>query len=48
MIVVGIPNADRTRDLTPTHSNSYIPWMDSSDCISSGGGGNFITFIEKN
>src|ERR1700760_3398129 len=37
MIVVGIPNTDRTRDLTPTHSFS-MPMMDSSDAMRSGGG----------
>src|SRR4051794_11383779 len=30
MIVVGIPNTDRTRDLTPTHIVSDPPAMDSS------------------
>lgn len=41
MIVVGILNTDRTRDLTPTHA-VYIP-EDST----SGGGENYISFIEK-
>ena len=47
MIVVGIPNTDRTRDLTPTHMDSWLPYMDSSFCKTSGGGENFISFIEK-
>jgi len=40
MIVVGIPNTKRTRDLTPTK-----PVTDTSN--SSGGGELFISFIEK-
>jgi predicted alpha/beta superfamily hydrolase len=47
MIVVAIPNTDRTRDLTPTHVSSDPPMMDSNFSKSSGGGGNFISFIEK-
>jgi hypothetical protein len=39
MIVVGIPNTDRTRDLTPT--------PDSNAAKTSGGGEQFIAFIEK-
>ncbi|MEP1095801.1 MAG: alpha/beta hydrolase-fold protein [Cyclobacteriaceae bacterium] len=39
MVVVGIPNTDRLRDLTPTHVG------DSTS--TSGGGDNFISFIEK-
>jgi predicted alpha/beta superfamily hydrolase len=46
MIVIGIPNTDRTRDLTPTHSFS-MPMMDSSEAMRSGGGEKFISFIEK-
>jgi uncharacterized protein len=44
MIVVGIPNTDRTRDLTPTH---YIDDMGFGSDTTSGGGENFIAFIEK-
>ena len=47
MIVVGILNTDRTRDLTPTHMDSCLPEMDSSACKNTGGGENFISFIEK-
>jgi uncharacterized protein len=47
MIVVGIPNTDRTRDLTPTHIISDLPMMDSSSSVNSGGGEKFISFIEK-
>ena len=47
MIVVGIPNTDRTRDLTPTHINGAPPLMDSNASRTSGGGERFMTFIEK-
>lgn len=47
MIVVGIPNTDRTRDLTPTHIASDPPMMDSGFSKTSGGGENFVAFIEK-
>lgn len=47
MIVVGIPNTDRTRDLTPTHITSDPPMMDSNFSRTSGGGENFVAFIEK-
>lgn len=47
MIVVGIPNTDRTRDLTPTHIDADPPFMDSTFSKTSGGGENFIAFIEK-
>lgn len=46
MIVVGIPNTDRTRDLTPTHVNQ-APYLDSNSVKTSGGGEQFISFIEK-
>ena len=47
MIVVGIPNTDRTRDLTPTHVDADPPFMDSASSKTSGGGEKFISFIEK-
>ena len=47
MIVVAIPNTDRTRDLTPTHVASDPPMMDSNFSKNSGGGENFVAFIEK-
>lgn len=47
MIVVGIPNTDRTRDLTPTHIVSDLPMMDSNFSKVTGGGGNFAAFLEK-
>ena len=47
MIVVGIPNTDRTRDLTPTHVESDLPMMDSTSSKTSGGGENFAAFLQK-
>ncbi|MGB3007884.1 MAG: alpha/beta hydrolase-fold protein [Chitinophagaceae bacterium] len=47
MIVVGIPNTNRTRDLTPTHIISDPPMMDSIFSTTTGGGENFTAFMEK-
>ncbi|MBB2146101.1 alpha/beta hydrolase [Pedobacter sp. LMG 31464] len=47
MIVVGIPNTDRTRDLTPTHVDADPPFIDSASSKTSGGGERFVSFIEK-
>lgn len=47
MIVVAIPNTDRTRDLTPTHIQSDFPNMDSNSSKNTGGGENFVAFMEK-
>lgn len=47
MIIVGIPNTDRTRDLTPTLIDADPPFMDSTFSKTSGGGENFIAFMEK-
>ena len=47
MILVGILNTDRMRDLTPSHV-SYDPDIpDSSYVKTSGGSENFVSFIEK-
>ena len=46
MIVVGIPNTDRTRDLTPTHITSDPPIMDSIFAKNTGGGENFTAFMK--
>ena len=46
MIVVGITNTDRMRDLTPTHTQLNFAG-DSSQPSTSGGGEEFISFIEK-
>ena len=45
MIVVAISNTDRTRDMTPTHAD--IAFGDSSLAANSGGGDNFLDFVEK-
>jgi len=45
MVVVGIPNTDRTRDLTPTHMD--VMFGDSASVVTSGGGANFMDFVEK-
>jgi len=47
MIIVAIPNTDRTRDLTPTHITNDPPFMDSNFSKNTGGGENFVAFIEK-
>jgi hypothetical protein len=47
MIVVGIVNTNRSRDLTPTHSLKGIgPYQDRS-LVRSGGGGRFMEFLEQ-
>ena len=43
-IVVGIPNTNRTRDLTPTKANH---WDDPAVDETSGGGPNFLDFITE-
>lgn len=48
MIVVGIPNTNRWRDLTPTKAKLDPSMMiDSMMVANSGGGENFMSFIEK-
>jgi len=47
MIIVGILNTDRTRDLTPTHTSIDLPYFDSASSVRTGGGGKFISFLEK-
>lgn len=47
MIVVGIPNTDRTRDLTPTKGSADHPFVDSTMAAHSGGGEAFMDFMEK-
>lgn len=46
MIVVGINNTDRMRDLSTSHVSSD-PLMDSTMTKTTGGGENFTAFIEK-
>jgi len=47
MIVVAIPNTNRTRDLTPTKSQPQPPMAPKSLTDQSGGGKKFVSFIEK-
>lgn len=47
MIVVGIQNTDRTRDLTPTHNTSSAFGQSPEMLKNSGGADNFLNFIEK-
>jgi len=47
MIVVGIPNTNRTRDLTPTHSDIDLPFVNKGLSEQSGGGEKFVEFLEK-
>ncbi|MCX6198351.1 MAG: alpha/beta hydrolase-fold protein [Bacteroidetes bacterium] len=47
MIVVGIPNTDRNRDLTPTPNTPGSPSYDSIRDKTSGGGEAFSSFLEK-
>lgn len=46
LIVVGIANTDRTRDLTPSHSDEKAPDGTLFD-PTSGGGDRFVDFIQK-
>jgi predicted alpha/beta superfamily hydrolase len=45
MIVVAIPNTNRTRDLTPTHSKIGMSGNEEAFLESSGGGDAFLKFI---
>jgi predicted alpha/beta superfamily hydrolase len=45
MIVVAIPNTDRTRDLTPTHSTADDDGKEAPYLKTSGGGDKFLRFI---
>lgn len=47
MIVVGIINTNRTKDLTPTKAEFDPPFIDRTMVANSGGGDKFISFIEK-
>jgi predicted alpha/beta superfamily hydrolase len=46
MIVVAIPNTDRRRDLSPTHSTVDLDGSEMPFSESSGGGDKFLKFIE--
>ncbi|MFI5187944.1 MAG: alpha/beta hydrolase-fold protein [Chitinophagales bacterium] len=47
MIVVAIPNTDRTRDLTPTHASKDNSGKEQEFFKTSGGNDNFLKFIKK-
>ena len=47
MIIVGISNTDRMRDLSPTHIISDLPVMSVDDSKNTGGNAKFFEFIEK-
>ena len=47
MIVVGIPNTNRTRDLTPSQAAADHPFIPPGMAAQSGGGEKFTEFIEK-
>lgn len=47
MIIVGIPNTNRGRDLTPTHSDIDPPFVTKGLSDQSGGGEKFAEFLEK-
>jgi len=47
MIVVGIMNTNRNRDLTPTHSDIDLPFVPKNLSEQSGGGEKFVEFLEK-
>ncbi len=47
VIVVGIANTDRTRDLTPTHWDAKRPDGTVNANPTSGGGDHFLDFIQK-
>lgn len=47
MIVVGITNTNRNRDLTPTHSEIDLPFVSKELSEQSGGGEKFVEFLEK-
>lgn len=46
MIVVAIPNTDRTRDLTPTHTQLGLDGKPNPGFKTSGGGLNFLRFMK--
>lgn len=47
MMVVAIPNTNRTRDLTPSKAEANPPMVPEGLANASGGGRNFLSFIEK-
>ena len=47
MIVVGIPNTNRTRDLTPTKGTPGHPFVNEAMIAESGGGQKFMSFLKE-
>ncbi len=47
MIVVGILNTNRDRDLTPNKGDVSHPYVNENRAAASGGGANFMAFMEK-
>lgn len=47
MIIVAIPNTDRTRDLTPTHTLLGYNGEEQQYLANSGGGDNFLRFLRE-
>jgi predicted alpha/beta superfamily hydrolase len=47
MIVIGLPNTDRTRDLTPTHIKKGYDGKEHEMFKTSGGGDQFLRFIHE-
>lgn len=47
MIIVAIPNTDRTRDLTPTHTMTGYNGDEQEFLTSSGGGEKFLQFLHE-
>ena len=47
MIIIGIPNTNRTRDLTPFKGDTNDRQIPAEMINASGGGENFLSFIEK-
>jgi predicted alpha/beta superfamily hydrolase len=46
MLVVAVSNTNRTRDFTPTKSNSGIGVNNNTPALASGGANNFLRFLE--
>ncbi len=47
LIVVALPHIDRTKDLSPTHSNVFPDGKESAFLETSGGGDRFLQFIRE-
>ncbi len=47
LIIVAIPNTDRTRDLTPTHSEISLDGKEHAFLKTSGGGDKFLQFMRE-